>query len=343
MKKKRFIIFILFLFIAPIFAGTLHNQSTVYLVPNGYSSVEFYQKIYYAPDGNYLLNRNQKILLAFSKDLEFGIDIPYINYIKQDITISNLGDIKFHLNYATPFLKKYMKINYYFELNTGNGPKYNEADINPMLNYGYQELKIGVLNFKKFKYFSLHFNILYVIKSEKELTLFDVIQNGLIPKSWEDWYSNKANLALLGAGVITYVNPLETYLLGKNSKDIANEINQKNTIDSQDEVILEQDRYPVENDNIEYLLSINSDLPYPFVPYIEFLFAHDLFFKKSSQYFKDKTKRQGSGYLNIQLSIGTKFFLLDENLIINSAIIIPLGEIREIVSIGYSLGLKMNF
>lgn len=303
-KYIRSFIFCTFWGLSTLWAGTLHELRTASLTGVGLAAFDVYQKYYYnGPAQNYWL-REQNLLLAVSKSIELGIHLPMVNHHSNEINRSEFGDLKLHVNIATEWFEKYVLTNWYVEFNAGNGPKYTDPNFSPMESYGFPEIRTGVILMKKRAAFTLHFNLFYVFRSQKTATGSENnITNGLDLNifSGEAWQRG----------------------LGFSPADDRN--------------FLYKGNFP--NDNLEYLLAVNTDLFYPLVPFWEFTLSH-AFGASSESYIRPGP---GSGIFRSQTILGTKWFPVDERFAVKAALAIPIAEMSKLYGLGFSLGVRLEF
>ena len=229
-----------FILFADLYAGKLYELNTVSLQKQELASINVFQRLYFDANDDLIFVRDHILILALSRKVELGVNIPYINQVKGlDNSFGRGGDIKIYLNIATEWFSKYLALNYYVEFNTGSGAEYINPETNPMESYGYEEWRTGIIGFKYFKYLGIHWNLFYVFRGENETGLFDSFFNG-------------DTLNIFGA---------EAYKrgLGLNPAHETSFLYYKN----------------FKNDNIELNLAINTDLFYPFVIFLEATLSFD--------------------------------------------------------------------
>ena len=287
-------------------AAYLHETATVYLIEPNLAGLDFYQKYYYVNKSEYLLVREQNMLLSITPDIELGIKVPFTNYVTRELTFSRLGDVKFHLNFATDWFEKAGKFNYFLEYNVGTGASIDELTTHPMESYGHQEWRTGLIYFRKWDYFSISANLFYVFKNKDEKTLFQ---------------------SFFGDGVT--LNPFN-----EQSYRRAFGFNPKN-----DQAYFYEGN--LKNDNMEYGLAVNSELVYPFVPFVEGTFSHDFWGAQSkSRYVR---LAPGLGLFRTQLITGFKYFMADDHFSIKVSFYVPLGDLSTTYGFGAGLGVRIDF
>ena len=314
MKLKRFIITFVILFNGIYLrASTLHELRTVYLTEENYVGLDITQKFYYSAEKYYSMVREHEVLLPLSKYTEMGINFAYLNQMKPAIHISRVGDIKVHLNFKTDWLSEFMHINYFTQYNSGSGPAYVEFNTHPMESYGFPEFRNGLIFFKKFDYFSIHLNFFHVFRQEK------------IIETNENYSSEKEPNLVDGMEINIFEKDTYKRVFGFNYTDERNFFYKKY----------------LKNDNLEYLIAVNTDLAYPFVPFLEFTFNHDFqIMRRKEKYYK---YAPGSGYFRSQLICGFKSFFAKEKFIVKSSFSIPLAEMRNLYQWGTNLGIYIEF
>ena len=221
---------------SPVFSSQLNRLHTTSILKENHTKIEFFQRIYAAKE-EWVFYREQSLFLKLSQSLELGLHFPYSNYFnKQNNTKSRLGDIKISLNFATSWFLKFLMINFFWEYNTGSGPKYTNVSSHPLEGYGYEEWRTGLILARHVKSFpvTIHLNLFYVFRSESETTLFK-------------GFFNEKTLNIFAA---------EAYRrgLGFNPAHPSTFFYYKNFV----------------NDNIELNVALNTGIFYPFVPFIEF-------------------------------------------------------------------------
>lgn len=299
---KRFITLFL-LFFSAASAASIHEVRTVYLTEPGYAGIDLYQKFYYGPGEKYAFVREHNLLLSLGRSAELGIQVPYANVREKQQAFDRLGDVKIHLNTATDWFSSFMVTNFYIEYNTGSGAAFTDLNTHPLEAYGYPEWRTGLIFFKRWLTFSLTGNIFYVFKGARpdgtrEVNFIDGMTLNIFNK---DAY-NRA--------------------FGFNPQRSENFFYYKN----------------LENDNLEYMIAVNTDLFHPFVPFIELTYSHD--FTSDSEFIR---RAPGAGIDRSQISIGSKFFLAENRFALKTALIIPVGDMTDMYSIGGSFGARIDF
>lgn len=288
-------------------ASTLHELKTVWLEEPDLAGIEVTQKMYLDPDGSVLLLREQNLFLSLADWIELRIQVPWVNYIvNSQKSSSSAGDVKLSLNFATEWFQELFQTNYYLEYNTGSGPKYNDINNHPMGSYGYPEWRTGLIFFKKTFYVSLHFNLFYVFrgegpKSSREFTLLDGFYLNVFE---EETYKRGFGFAAKHPDAFFYYRKLL-------------------------------------NDNLEYNFAVNSEIFYPFVPFLEFTFSHD--FRRGENTNVYPVKGPGSGYYRSQFTLGTKYFFPEEHFSLKASMTLPVGELSNLYTTGFSLGARLDF
>ncbi len=291
------------IFPALVNASYLNETNTVYLIEQDLAGIEVYQKMYYVNADQVIWVREHNLLLSLGKSVELGIKVPYVNQVNRSINFSRLGDVKFHLNFLTGWFKSFGQFNYFVEFNIGNGPRYTELTTHPMEAYGFQELRTGLIFFKRFDYFSIHANLFYVFRNQNELGFFN---------------------SFFGDGQTLNIFQKTAWQRGLGFNP-----NNENTF-------FYKGNYA--NDNLEYLLGFNSDLSYPMVPFVEFTFSHA--FKPNSAFVQ---KAPGAGYYRSQITVGTKFFMADDHFVLKLAFMLPVLDLRNSHSFGAGAGVRIDF
>ena len=236
---KKYLFFIsIFLAVnySPIYATEFGKLITVYLQNNNTSKISTNQMLFLNTNKDILLIRHHKLTLSIAKNIEFGINIPYINQIGNKKNINSLGgvgDIYLHLNIGTNWFQKYITLNWYLEFNTGTGIRYKDPISSPIANYGFQEWKTGILGCIHFTFLSFNWNVFYIFNSENENYLFNSFFNG----QTLNIFSTEAYKRLLG------LNPFHSssFFYYKNFS----------------------------NDVVEINLGVSSKIFYPFILFIE--------------------------------------------------------------------------
>jgi len=303
-KKVVLIVNLALFSIAPIEASYLNEVGTVYLVEPNLAGLEFYQKMYFVNKNQVIFVREQSLYLSLARDIELGIKVPYLNNVQREISFNRLGDVKFHLNFGTDWFKSFAKINFFLEHNIGGGPKFDEISTHSMESYGFWEWRLGLIFFKKLKYFSIHANFFYVLRGQGERTIFDAFFDG-----------NTLNIF----DKVAYERGLGFNPANKDAFFA---------------------RENLANDNLEYLVGFNSELSYPFVPFIELTFSHDF---RGPAYKTYPHRAPGSGYFRSLISLGAKYFLSDDHFTLKISFIIPYGELSETFVWGSGLGVRLDF
>lgn len=301
MKLINHLTIFLFIPFSLIFAGQLKNAKTVFIIEQGLAGIEVDQKTLVTPESDFLMIRDQRLILSVSSKTEIGFNIPQIEYYSDQNNYSKIGDVKIYMNTTTSLLQSFMLTNFYLEVNTASGPKYDDLNNHPMEAYGYNEYRWGFIFFKKRRYFSIHGNLFYVFKSQSESSF----TNGMTINILEKETYNRA----FG------FNPLY-----KDNFFYKGNFN---------------------NDNLEYAIAINTSLPYPFVPFVEYVFAHD--FQRSNHVFVYDQRRPGSGMINSVFTAGTKVFFSENNFSIKFCISIPTEPVFSLYNTDISLGARLDF
>lgn len=175
-------ILILILNFTTLSASTLNHLKTVFIIEPGMAGIEIDQHSLFVKNHEWLMIRNQNLILSVSPKTEIGFIIPQIEYYGVDRRYTKLGDVKMYMNTSTDFFSSFMLTNFYLEINTASGPKYEDINNHPMEAYGHNEYRWGFIFFKKYKFFSLHSNLFYVFKSQKESSLTDGITINILEK-----------------------------------------------------------------------------------------------------------------------------------------------------------------
>lgn len=257
----------------------------------------------YLSNGDLIFVREQSLLLAMSKRVELGIHIPYINSVQRQGTFSRIGDMKISLNIATDWFRRYILTNFFLEHNTGTGPSYFEASTNKMEAYGFPEWRMGLIFLRKFELWAAHLNIFYVMRGARD-----------------DGEREKT----LFNGMTFDVLKQESWnrWLGFNPSDERNFFYRGN----------------FSNDIFEYNIAASTDLLYPFVLFSEMTFSHDF---RSYRGFRPQAP--GSGIPRWQMIVGGKFFMADDHFALKAAVVLPVGSLTDIYSLGIALGARMEF
>ena len=285
-----------------LLSAQLNELRTVNLLGDKTLKIEFFQKTYSAKK-EWVFQRDQLISFSLSRRVEFGLNFPHLNYIDRSGELRNrLGDTKIFFNFATDWFSKYITLNYYLEWNTGSGPKYTGLDNHPLESYGYEEWRTGLIFFKSLKKIpiSIHTNLFYVFRSESEPTLFASFFN----EDTLNIFAREAYNRALG------FNPAhsQTFFYYKNFV----------------------------NDNIELNMGFNTDIWYPFVPFLE-LVVHFVFSRDFPR------RAPGSGIMRNQISMGTKFFFYEDQFSTKLLVTLPLPPLHTLYDVGLGLGFSCEF
>ncbi|RME91706.1 MAG: hypothetical protein D6767_04675 [Candidatus Hydrogenedentota bacterium] len=304
---KNFVCIVSFLFSFSIYSTSLNELITVWIEEPNLAGIEVTQKLYFVPNGELALLREQNLFLSLGESVELGIHIPWTNYIVSQVkSSSEVGDVAISLNFKTDWFKEFLLTNYYVEYNTGSGPEFDNLNNHPMLAYGYPEWRTGLIFFKKTKYFSWHFNLFYVFRgrSDDGGREFSLLEGFYLNPFDKETYKRGFGFAAKHPDAFFYYKKLL-------------------------------------NDNMEYRLAINSELFYPFVPFLELTFSHD--FRRGEFSNVYPRKGPGSGYFRSQISFGTKYFFPGEHFSLKAAAIFPLGAISNLYITGFSVGARVDF
>jgi len=318
--KKIYILIYLYLivFSNEVFGSKLHELRLIYVTQKDNISFDINQKLYYSKKKNIALVREHDLFLPVFLNTEIGFSFSYLNQVQPEITISRAGDIKLFLNTRLDWVKNTFTMNYFLEYNNGSGPQYTSINAHPMESYGFPEIRTGFLFFKNFNFISFHLNLFYVFRKEKIIREKNE-NNEFVRKSIEE--------PGITNGMTLNIFSKDTYyrVFGFNYSDERNFFYY---------------RY-LSNDNLEYLLAANTDLIYPYVPFIEFTFNHDFQIKnRKARYYK---YAPGSGYFKFQAAAGFKILLVEDSLRIKSSFFIPIGELKNAYIWGTSLGFQFEF
>ncbi|MDH5719979.1 MAG: hypothetical protein OEZ13_05075 [Spirochaetia bacterium] len=315
MKKKIFFVFIFALSQNnSLKASAFQELRTAYTMDENHVGLDVTQKFFYSGKNYYSFVREHEILLPLSNETELGINYAYLDQVKPAFNVSRTGDIKVHLNYKTDLLKKILDTNFFIQYNSGSGPEYTEFNTHPMESYGFPELRYGFIFFRKFSYFSLHFNLFYVFRQEK------IVEN-------EDGTLTSEKEVNVMKGITLNIFRKYAYkrVFGFNYTNEKNFFYYKN----------------LKNDNLEYLLALNTDLAYPFIPFIEFTFNHDFQIEQRKDNYYEYAP--GSGYFRSQFIGGIKSLFAEEKFIVKTAFVVPLGEMKNVYKWGLTLGVFLEF
>ena len=300
--SPKYIFIYVWLVFNPIFSAQLNELFTVGLLKDSLMNVEVFQRVYATQD-EWVFQRDQLLSFPLGRQVEFGLNLSNVNYLKRTSKApTRFGDIKLFLNIATDWLQEYITLNYYLEFNTGSGPDYTNLNNHPLEAYGHEEWRTGLLFFKNFPkiFIALHGNLFYVFRSEGEPTFFGSFFNQDVLNIFSEEAYNR------GLGF----NPVhkETFFYYKNFT----------------------------NDNIEFNLGINTEIWYPFIPFLEMT---------TSFVFTDNFRRKtiGSGIMKNQLSVGLKFFLENNHFSYKLLLIVPIANLNQLYDIGWGFGFQLKF
>lgn len=303
-KKKLFILLFFLFFSSSNFASILHNVRTSGLLRPGMFGVGIVQNYFYNNLGEHYLVRNQMLKLAISNSVQLGVQLPYINHFSKAVDNSDFGDLKLHLNVATDWFKNYILINYFVEINTGTGPVYTDTNFSPIENYGFPEFRTGFIFMKITKFITYHFNLFYVFRGQRG------------PDGKEPDITN-------GFAFNIFTKEAWKRGLGFSPEDERNFFYKGN----------------IPNDIIEYALAVNTEIFFPWVPFVELIWNHDLGAEKSS-YIREGP---GTGVSRTEMTIGNKWFTKENNFSIIGAVSVPLFKMQRFYLISFSLGIHLRF
>jgi len=315
-------------------ATSFNELQTVFIEPDGFTGIEISQEIYFGPQGQTYWQRHHLIMLSVSKEIEMGIDIPWLNLVDLPTQTSNVGDIRFYLNFTTHPTTKWIRnlgaFNYILDLNAGTGTKFFEKASQPLTSYGFQEWRFGFTHMKTFTSFSVHTSVSYSFRSGVQIPVLDSKgkkqydeENDLVTKGEDTVYGSITNND--GLFLNFWDGRSWKQWLGFNWNDPNAFFYRKN----------------LENDLLIYKIAINTDLFYPFIPFVEYVYNHDFLGSESSTYYEKLSV--GTGVSKNQIAIGGKFLLNEEYAQVKFSIIIPLGAMRQFASLATNLGFKIDF
>ncbi len=301
-----------------LFASRFFELTTTYIQEQNTTTFDIFQRLYFDKVGNVYTIREHSLYLPLGSLAQLGIDIPHILHGgKSQSFVSRIGDIKVHLNIATKWFAKYFFLNFYLEYNTGTGSEYTKLETFPFEAYGFTEFRLGFIGFKPFRYISLHWNLFYVFRGEREIGLFDSFFNDQVLNI----FAAEAWIRALG------LNPVNknTFFYYQN----------------------------IANDNLEILLAINTKASYPFVPFLELTFSFDFGGRVEISQpltgepsdIKDYIRKApASGIIRAQIVLGGKVFFNFDDFVFKFALFFPLGEeLAQFYHTGFGLGLQMQF
>ncbi len=298
--KYSFIFF--WLVSSQVFSAQLNELSTVGLLRGSLINIEIFQR-FYAAKSEWVFQRDQLISFPLGRRVEFGLNLSHVNYLKRaSKVLTRFGDIKLFLNIATDWFQKYITLNYYIEFNTGSGPDYTDLNNHPLEGYGHEEWRTGLIFFKNFSrvFIAFHGNLFYVFRSAGEPTFFGAFFNEDVLNIFAKEAYNR------GLGL----NPIhkKTFFYYKNFM----------------------------NDNIEFSLGINTEVWYPFIPFLEMT---------TSFVFSDNFQRKtiGSGIMKNQLSVGSKIFLKNNYFSYKFLLIIPIPNLNQLYDVAWGFGMQVKF
>lgn len=309
----------LLLYSSTILASKLGDLRTIQTIESGFTKLRLRQFAYFSPNSDVYLYREHELTFAATSQFEISINIPLLDYISsQKQHSTSLGDIildlNIHLNPKNNKLK-FGLWNLLVQFNFGTGPKYTSSTSHPITSYGYQELSFGVIYLKKFRYVSIHANLIYTFRYGnfishegtvfQEKTIFAHITEG----DFLNAFSASGWIKGLGFNV---VHP-EAIFFWKNLR----------------------------NDLLKYYIAVNTQAFYPWIPFIELSFTHDFWFVGTPTDYPRPALN--AGIYDTKIIFGNKVLLVDNKVQLFLNIHVPFWRLRELYTWGLSFGFSGIF